>query len=284
MKEGQEILKINQMGEVVYLTFPVLENQKWLTHCFSTRLGGVSEGIYASMNFREDADDKEEHVRENYRRIARVLNQDVNYFVRSRLIHGTKIHLVQPEDYGEGVIKPTHLEGYDGLMTNQPGVTLVATFADCVPLYFADPVNRAIALSHSGWRGTVAKIGEKTVQAMKETFQTKEEDLIVCIGPCICQECYEVGKDVADEVKKMFLDSVHAKKNEWMEEVIKQKKDETYQLDLRKVNEAVLLEAGILKEHIVTADLCTCCNRQYLFSHRATKGKRGNMAAFLSIV
>ena len=275
--EGEEVLKVNQIGELVYLTFPALEEQTWLAHCFSTRMGGVSEGIYASMNFREDAEDKEENVRENYRRIAAILGTDVNRFVRSRLVHGNSVHLVTEEDYGEGVVRPSHLEGYDGLMTDQPGVTLVATFADCVPLYFADPVHRAIALSHSGWRGTVAQIGKETLKAMQRAFGTKPEQVIAGIGPCICGDCYEVGEEVIalfqKELRGMDLDRIR-----------KEKEGGTYQLDLRKANQEILLAAGVLKEHLFTADFCTCCNQKYLFSHRATQGKRGNLAAFLSII
>jgi len=276
MERGKEVLKINQTGEIVYLTYPILEEQKWLSHCFSTRIGGVSEGIYASMNFREDAEDKEENVRENYRRMARVLGADVNRFVRSRLVHGKQVHLVTPKDYGEGVVRATHLEGYDGLMTNQPGVTLVATFADCVPLYFADPVHKAIALSHSGWRGTVAKIGKETVRAMQETFQTEPKELIACIGPCICKDCYEVGEEVFTAFREAFGERESR-------EILFRNKRGKYQLDLRKANKAVFLEAGILAENIVVGDLCTCCNQEYLFSHRATQGQRGNLAAFFSV-
>lgn len=279
IKEGTEVLKVNQSGELVYLTFPVLEEQGWLAHCFSTRLGGVSEGIYASMNFREDAEDTEENVRENYRRIAALLGMDIQRFVRSKLVHGNQIHLVTSKDYGEGVIRPTRLEGYDGLMTDQPGVTLVATFADCVPLYFVDPVHRAIALSHSGWRGTVAGVGRETVYAMKAAFGTDPKQILACIGPCICKTCYEVGEDVFLK----FVALQNEQKGTDLAEIGKKKGNGKYQLDLRKANQAVLLEAGILKEHLVTADFCTCCNREYLFSHRATKGKRGNLAAFLSI-
>lgn len=276
MTEGIEVLKVNQAGELVYLTFPALEEQTWLSHCFSTRMGGVSEGIYASMNFREDAADKEENVRENYRRIADVLGMDVNRFVRSKLVHGKRVHLVTSEDYGEGVVRPTGLEGYDGLMTDQPGVTLVATFADCVPLFFADPIHRAIALSHSGWRGTVAQIGRETIEAMGKTFGSKPEQILACIGPCICRDCYEVGAEVVDRFRE-------ERNGIDLDGVIEENRNGKYQLDLRKANEAILLGAGVAKEHLFVADFCTCCNREYLFSHRATQGKRGNLAAFFSL-
>lgn len=271
--EGEEVLRVNQLGELVYLTFPALEEQAWFAHCFSTRMGGVSQGIYASMNFREDAEDTEEHVRENYRRIAAVLGMDVGRFVRSRLVHGNRIHLVTAEDYGEGTVRPAALCGYDGLMTDQPGVTLVATFADCVPIYFADPVHRAVALSHSGWRGTVAQIGRETLKAMGEVFGTRAEEVLVGIGPCICGDCYEVGEEVILEFQKEMD----------LEGIVREKGNGKYQLDLRKANQKILLQNGVEKEHLFTADICTCCNSEYLFSHRATQGKRGNLGAFLGI-
>lgn len=276
-QEGVKVLDIKQRKELVYLTFPILEKQTWLAHCFSTRMGGVSEGIYASMNFREDAEDKEENVRENYKRIAAVLGMDVQRFVRSQLVHGNQVHLVTEQDYGEGVVRPASLKGYDGLMTNQPRVTLVATFADCVPLYFADPIHRAIALSHSGWRGTVAQIGKETIQAMKDTFGTKPEQLLVGIGPCICGDCYEVGEEVICEFQKEM--------DGWdVDGIIQKKENGKYQLDLQKANQKILLQNGVLKEHLFAGDFCTCCNSKYLFSHRATQGRRGNLAAFLSII
>lgn len=277
MEEGKEVLKVNQVGDIVYLTYPVLEKQPWLSHCFSTRLGGVSTGDYTSMSFRQDVGDTEENVRENYRRIASVLGADVNQFVRAKLVHGNQVHLVSEAECGEGVVRPTSLIGYDGLMTNISGVTLVATFADCVPLYFVDPVHRAIALSHSGWRGTVTRIGKKTVEGMEQAFGTKPEDILACIGPCICADCYEVGEDVAGAFCEEFS-------GENFDRILKRKENGKYLLDLRKANERIFLEAGILPEHIAIADFCTACNKDYLFSHRATNGKRGNLAAFLGIL
>lgn len=281
LKTEKEMMETKRSDGLVYLTFLPLEQEEWLTHCFTTRLGGVSQGIYESMNFREDADDPEQNVRENYRRIARTFHMDVNHFVRAKLVHGNRVHLVTESDYGEGTTRKCHLEGYDGLMTDIPGVMLVATFADCVPLYFADPVHRAIALSHSGWRGTVGKIGKETVLAMQEAFGSRPEELTACIGPCICQECYVVGEDVAEEFTQHF--SNEEKTGIPVSSILSKNKAGKFQLNLRKANEAVLLEAGIRKEQIHTADLCTCCNPEYLFSHRATKGQRGNLAAFLGI-
>ena len=164
----------------------------------------------------------------------------------------------------------------DGLITDIPGITLVTFFADCVPLYFLDPVHKAIGLSHSGWRGTVKRMGQVTVDAMKEAFGTRPEDIIACIGPSICGDCYEVGEEVADE----FADAFHEK---YHDVILLKKQNGKYQLDLWKANEIVLKEAGIKGDYLAVTNICTYCNPQLLFSHRRTAERRGNLCAFLSL-
>ena len=164
----------------------------------------------------------------------------------------------------------------DGLITNIPGLCLSTFYADCVPLYFVDPVHKAIGLSHSGWRGTVGKIGQVTLEKMREEYETNAKDVIAAIGPSICQDCYEVSEDVILEFQKTFS------KEHW-KSIYYQKENGKYQLDLWKANEIILLEAGVLREHLAVTNLCTCCNSEELFSHRASQGKRGNLAAFLAL-
>ena len=173
--------------------------------------------------------------------------------------------MVIPKDYTD----------VDGLITNEPGIVLSTFYADCVPLYFVDPVHRAIGLSHSGWRGTVNKMGQVTIEAMKREFGSRAADLYCAIGPSICQDCYEISRDVAEEFMKAFPEHVN--------DILLQKSEEKFQLDLWKANEIVMLESGILPEHLAVTNICTCCNPTELFSHRASKGKRGNLAAFLMI-
>ena len=161
------------------------------------------------------------------------------------------------------------------MITNEPGVILSTFYADCVPLYFVDPVNKAIGLSHSGWRGTVGRMGQKTLEAMKEAFGTNPADVYAAIGPSICQDCYEISEDVAEHFYEEFQG--HG------DEILINKGNGKYQLDLWKTNEIVMLEAGILPEHLAVTNICTCCNETVLFSHRASQGKRGNLAAFLML-
>ena len=171
-------------------------------HAFSTRLGGASKGYFSTMNFSLTRGDNRDDVLENYRKMARILGADVSKMVLSHQTHTTNIRLVTEADAGKGIWRERDYENIDGLITNVPGLTLVTFFADCVPLYFVDPVHRAIGLSHSGWKGTVHRMGQKTIEAMGEAFGTKPEDLCVCIGPSICRDCYEVSEDVADAFER----------------------------------------------------------------------------------
>ena len=140
-------------------------------------------------------------------------------------------------------------------------------------MFIVDPVNHAVGLAHSGWRGTVNRIGKVTIDKMKEEYGTNPKDLIVCIGPSICQSCYEISEDVADEFKKEFSNNI--------EEILIDKHNGKYQLDLWGCNEIIFKEAGVEPDNISKPDICTCCNSEFLFSHRASSGKRGNLAAFL---
>lgn len=262
---------------VPLLHFRLFEELTMINHCFTTREGGISTGDCASMNLSFTRGDEESAVMENYRRIAAVLDVSVNDFVCSDQTHTTNVRRVGREDAGKGVVNPKDYKDVDGLITNEPGLVLSTFYADCVPLYFVDPIHHAIGLSHSGWRGTVGKIGKVTIEAMRREFGSRPEELYCAIGPSICQDCYEVSKDVAEEFMKAFAG--HEK------EILRQEAakvcEEKYQLDLWKANEIVLLEAGVLPEHLAVTNICTCCNPKELFSHRASKGKRGNLAAFL---
>ena len=262
-----------KQGELEYLVFPKLEKTGVVEHLFTTRIGGVSSGIYSTMNLSFSRGDDPECVRENYRRIGEVLGTDPEHMVASKQTHTTNIRLVTEADLGNGITEPSAYDDVDGLATNIPGMALVTFYADCVPLYFVDPVKKAIGLAHSGWRGTVAGMGACMVQFMREHFHSDPKDLIAAIGPSICVDCYEVSEEVAEQFREGFP-----------EEVLQPgKADGKYQLDLWKANESILLKAGILPDHLTVTDVCPCHNPEYLFSHRASHGQRGNLAAFLML-
>ena len=258
-----------------YLSFSSYEALPYIRHMFTTREGGVSKDIYESLNLSFTRGDDETAVLENYRRVAQALGTSIDHIVTSDQTHTTNVRPVGKEDLGKGITRPRDYKDVDGMITDQPGVLLATFYADCVPLYFVDPVHKAIGLSHSGWRGTVGRMGQATVEAMERSFGSQPKDLLCAIGPSICQDCYEVSRDVAEAF--IFAFPTHEK------EILQAGALGKYQLDLWKANEIVLSEAGVLKEHIDLAGLCTCCNSSILFSHRASKGKRGNLGAFLML-
>lgn len=261
---------------VTYLAFPALLESGMVRHGFSTRMGGVSEGPYATMNFSFTRGDNPEAVRENYRRMAEALRVDMEKMVLTWQTHTTNVRVVSEEDLGKGIIKERDYRDVDGLVTDMPDVTLVTFFADCVPLYFLDKKNRAIGLSHSGWRGTVKRMGEKTLETMAEAFGTRPEDVTACIGPSICMDCYEVGGEVIEEFAAEFPEAVH-------DRLFYKKENGKYMLNLWEANRIVLTDAGIREENLSVTDICTHCNPELLFSHRRSPEKRGNLCAFLCL-
>ena len=275
-KTEETVLTVKENRGVTYLSFPILEDTGLVSHAFSTRLGGVSKGDFATMIFSFTRGDDRDDVLENYRRMAAALGVDRERMVLTWQTHTTNVRRVTEEDEGKGIVRDRDYRDVDGLITDIPGITLVTFFADCVPLYFLDPVHKAIGLSHSGWRGTVKRMGQVTVDAMKEAFGTRPEDIIACIGPSICGDCYEVGEEVADE----FADAFHEK---YHDVILLKKQNGKYQLDLWKANEIVLKEAGIKGDYLAVTNICTYCNPQLLFSHRRTAERRGNLCAFLSL-
>ena len=260
---------------VTYLTFPALDSISWIRHSFSTRLGGVSQGEFSSMNLSFRRGDKDDSVLENFRRICDAVGYDFNKLVASAQDHHTFVRHVTSEQAGVGITKPRDMESVDGLITNEPGVTLVTYFADCTPLYFVDPVKKAIGLSHAGWRGTVAEMGKKTVMAMESAFGTDPKDLIAAIGPSIGQCCYEVDDPVIHSVET--LSYIRA------DSVLKKKDNGRAMLDLWELNRQILMHAGIPENQITIGGVCTQCHSDLLFSHRVMGAKRGGMAAMLSI-
>ena len=275
----------NTKNGVEYLTFNNLSGLDGIRHAFTTRIGGASEGIYSTMNLGFTRGDDKKCVDENYRRMALVLDCDVSDLVLSHQTHTVNVRYVTDKDAGCGITRPLEYSDVDGLITDTPGIVLVTLYADCVPLFFVDPVHRAVGLSHSGWRGTVNRMGRVTVRAMHDRFGTDPSDLICAIGPCICMDCYEISEDVADEFTKEFPGCLLSAGDTISDHTfLRDKGNGKYLLDLRAANRLILLEAGVPERNIELPGICTCCNPDYLFSHRASNGKRGNLAAFLGLL
>ena len=269
-------MKVNEKNGVVWLTFPQISEQERIIHGFSTRLGGMSRGYVGSMNLSTARGDTPENVQENLRRLGECIGFEQQNLVLSHQTHTANVRTVTEADRGCGIVKERPYQDVDGLITNVPGLVLMTFYADCVPLFFVDPVHRAVGLTHSGWRGTVQQIGRVTLERMREEYGTLPEDVIAAIGPSICQDCYEVSEDVIDEFRKVYTE-------EEQKEIFYRKENGKYQLDLWKANRILLMNSGIRPENMNISELCTCCNSELLFSHRASQGKRGNLAAFLGI-
>ena len=304
-KQRTSTLYENENNKVPYLAFAHLEACGLVSHGISTRLGGVSEGHLASMNLSFTRGDRPEAVRENYRRMGEALGFSCENLALSDQTHTTNVRVMTEEDRGKGFLRPRDYKDVDGLVTNVPELVLATFYADCVPLFFVDPVNRAIGLSHSGWRGTAMGMGRVTLEVMRREFGTDPAQVLAAIGPSICQDCYEVSGDVIEEFQKAFPEE------HWPEIYCLSQgrrpsfagadtegkdpgecsgkegqpafREGKYQLDLWRAHELLILEAGGPPEQLSVTDICTRCHPGLLFSPRASKGKRGNLGAFLML-
>jgi len=267
---------------VGFLTFPGLENTNTVRHLCTTREGGVSSGIFRSMNLSYIRGDTKENVDENFRRVAQCLGCSADDMVCTDQTHTVNIRIATQQDRGKGITRERDFTDIDGLITAERGIVLAGFFADCVPLLFADPVKKVIGIAHSGWRGTVGEIGRHMVEKMQDGFGCDPADLHAAIGPSICQDCYEVSEDVIEIIRNRFEEAYwpHFFREKEGAVLGKQKK---YQLDLWELNRQILLWSKIPEDQIEVTDLCTCCNPEVLFSHRASHGKRGNLGAFITL-
>ena len=271
---------LEKKAKVPYLHFHSFDRQEWLQLTFSTRLGGVSKGYLSTLNLGWDRGEPRENVCENYRRYCASIGSKSEKLVLSDQVHETTVRYVDERDCaGTEIVK--QLKDVDGMITDIPELVLATSYADCVPLFFCDPVKRIVASSHSGWKGTVAGIGAETIRKLHK-MGCQPEDIEVLIGPSICQKCYEISEDVA----KQFATAYEADE---MEQILQKGRvtgegEQKYQLDLWAANWFQLKRAGVQPEHIHLAGVCTCCNHELLFSHRASRGKRGNLNGFLRIL
>ena len=269
-------LQAHQKDALLYYTFPAFDRVPFVRHGFSTRLGGVSRGVYESMNLSFTRGDDDAAVQENFHRFCEAIGVSAEQVVVSAQAHHTNIYNATAADCGRGVTRERGYTDIDGLLTDEPGVVLCTQYADCVPLFFVDPVRRVVGTSHSGWRGTVARIGAVTVERMCRNYGCRREDILAAVGPSICQDCYEVSEEVIGLFRENFVEELWPK-------LFYGKENGHYQLNLWEANRSIFEGAGILPEHITVTDVCTACNPELLFSHRASGGKRGNLAGFLGL-
>lgn len=237
-------------------------------HGFTTRFGGVSTGINASLNLALNSQDTLKNVEKNLRILADALGFDPEKLVMTRQIHSDIVRVVTEKDH----LGLCHRDypACDGLVTNTPGVALLVFTADCTPLLLHDPVTGAVGAAHAGWRGTVSAIGAKCVEAMVRNFGTNPKDIRAAIGPNIGFCHFETDTDVPQAMGDAFGPEV---------EPYIEKRGDKYHLDLKAINVMVLRRAGV--ESIEISDACTCCQSDRFWSHRVTKGARGSQGAII---
>ena len=240
-------------------------------HAFTTRYGGVSRGVYASLNLAEGRGDDETCVRENYDRLAAALGTAMGDFVFSRQVHGDGIRRVGRDDRHVLFTKIPYEA--DGLVTNEPRVPLIIFIADCAPVLLFDPIARAVGAVHAGWRGTVLDVAGKGIDALRRAFGSRPEDIRAAVGPCISSCCYETGADVARAVEDLGAEF----------RACVAPRGEKFLVDLKELNRRLLIRAGVRPEHIEVSGECTMCSRDKYWSHRASGGRRGSQAAVIML-
>lgn len=273
---NSSVMKLKQKHNVKFLVFNDFEKYgKEIIAVYSTRLGGVSEGIYRSMNLWFASGDNREKVLQNYKLFSAAVGVDYRNIVAASQFHNTNIKVVDKDDCGKGIVFEQEEKDFDGLITDVKNIPLVTFYADCVPLYFYDIEKKVIGLAHAGWKGTSKEIGKKMVDKFKEQYGSHPNNIAAAIGPSICSHCYEVGKEVKEIFAKMPTDVGGS--------IRRGGKEGKYFLDLRDVNKKVLLAAGIKEKNISVSDVCTMCSKDLLFSHRGHKGNRGSQVALMQL-
>ena len=255
----------NRVGTLEYLISEGIS----VSHCFTTRHGGVSEGYLSSLNLGIHRGDKPENVLKNYEILGEALGFDIENLVFTRQTHTNIVRVVDGENRGEGLDREVEPE-CDALVTNTPGLTLVAFTADCTPILLHDPVTGAVGAVHAGWRGTVGDIAGNAVRAMAKHFGAKPENIRAAIGPNIGVCCFETHGDVPDAVRSVL--------GQEADEFIVPT-GEKFRVDLKGVNAALLRRAGVREIEISTD--CTACRPDRFWSHRRVGNDRGSLAAII---
>lgn len=259
----------------VALVCPSFEETGCVHHGFSTRLGGVSSGVLSSLNLGLHTEDSRQHVDENYSRFCSAVGVEKKKLILPRQVHSAEVKIVSRCDEGKGFARESDLGDFDALITAEPGLPIGVFYADCTPILFLDPVKRVVAAVHSGWRGTYARIGRKTVQMMRRSFGCCPENILAAFGPSIKKCHFEVGSDVFVQFCEGFgTRNLHTSKAV----------GDKFYVDTDLLNRQQLLEEGLREENISFCNLCTFCHHDRFFSHRADGGRTGRMCAVIKLL
>lgn len=257
-----------KFGNLEYATADSLSGA---VHCFSTRLGGVSDGYLSSLNLGMHRGDAPENVWKNYEILGNAVGFAPEQTVFTKQQHTDIVRVVTEEHCGEGLLREVTAV-CDGQITDRPGVALVTFSADCTPILLFDPVRRAIGAVHAGWRGTAQGIAARAVEAMVQEFGCRPEHIRAAIGPCISKCCFETDSDVPEAM-------LQALGGQALPAISQQ--GEKYHVDLKFCNALWLQRAGV-----AAVDLspdCTACQTDRYWSHRRMGGQRGSLAGIIML-
>jgi YfiH family protein len=260
-------MNLNLKNAVGFLTFKKLEEFSFLKHAFSTRLGGISNGNFKSMNLGTKSKDLPENVNKNYNFFCDAVGIPKNLMVFSDQIHSDGIISIHSRD------NFPEIKNCDGLITNKSETALATIHADCCPVFILDAHKKVIGLAHAGWRGTVKNIAGKMIAKMKSEFNCNSKDLICCLGPAIGKCCFETGKEVVDEFRKLPSPGLFIKISE-----------KNFYIDLIEANKQNLIRENVQSENIITSDLCTKCCGDLLFSKRSLGKNFGTAVAVFCLI
>lgn len=254
--------------------FEILSRYPEVTHFVSTRIGGESSFPYESLNLGINQGDLIENVLANRNGLASAEGISIDSFVFARQTHSRNVHKVTEADRGRGALsRASAIDSTDGMITNVPGICLVTLAADCVPILYFDPVNKAIGVAHAGWKGTVIETPEAVVSAMVTEYGSDPGNLIVAIGPSAGPCCYEVGDNVISEVQKHFRENLQV--------LVSTEKEGKMKFDLWEANRITLRKCGVKPHNIELACVCTICRNDLYFSAR--KGDLGRFGAGIMV-
>lgn len=260
--------------QIHYLSIPEWE-KRGARVVFTSRHKGFSQGCYDTLNMALHVGDDPLSVLANREIVMHIVQAEPDRMICCQQIHGEKVVAVTEQDAGRGAKNyEDSFPGTDGLITNSPGLVLTTFYADCIPVFLFDPVHRAIGLSHSGWKGTMASIARRTMQMMEEYYGSDSRDMLAFIGPGISKCCFEIKNDLADKVARVFPD---------YHDIISLSPDKTT-WDLKETVRMTLIDAGIPYEQITVSDLCTSCHTDHFFSYRKENGQTGRMAAMIVLL
>ncbi|KUG23072.1 hypothetical protein ASZ90_007149 [hydrocarbon metagenome] len=265
------MFRLNKKHSIQYFESSLLSECDFLTHAFCTRLGGVSEEDYASLNISFREGDLEGKVLQNWHRLAMAFSIPLENFLTLNQVHGDDIFVIKP--FGDYYPEDRKLD-YDAIVTNRTNLATCIKTADCVPIFIVDRIKKVIAVVHAGWRSTALAITAKVIHLLIDKYHCFPHDVLAVIGPAIGKCCFDLDAAAANDFRK------HKNHEAFL---FTGKRQNKYAVDLAEANRRQIMNCGIPESNIDVSDLCTSCRQDLFFSHRGSGGITGRQVNFMMI-